>query len=260
MGAAQTRSDVLLFLHADCRLDATAGDQVPHALEAPEALAGAFRQRIEASGRLYRLLELGNAWRAEAFGVPYGDQGLFWRRSVFEQLGGFPDVPLMEDLLLMRTTRRLARPVLVDGPLYVSAQGAGSNAEWSVRRCVTGRCWSRTPVASARSGWPATIGDRLSRGESRRLWERVEGRRLSRSRSRQTRGPCTVEATKLHRDMVYRGGGRREWRGDAASNGAARTLATSATDDSGVTPTSASNSASSSMGSPTTLDGLPDSR
>jgi len=73
-------------------------------------------------GIAYRLLERGNAVRAARLGLPYGDQGIFLRRSLFDRVGGFAEVAIMEDLLLMKRVRRLTRPVLLRGPLYVSAR------------------------------------------------------------------------------------------------------------------------------------------
>ncbi len=87
-----------------------------------QADCGAFRQQIEAEGLLYRWLERGNAWRVRRRGLPYGDQGIFVRRPLFEELGGFPDVRLMEDVLLMKALRRRAWPALLPGPLHVNAR------------------------------------------------------------------------------------------------------------------------------------------
>jgi rSAM/selenodomain-associated transferase 2 len=121
-GARQATGDVLLFLHADNWLAADGCRQIEDALQGTEVVCGAFLQSIQAAGRRYRLLESGNAWRARWLGLPYGDQGIFIRRHTFEQLGGFPDVPLMEDWLLMRRLRRVSRPVLLPGPIMVSAR------------------------------------------------------------------------------------------------------------------------------------------
>ena len=120
LGARQATGDVLLFLHADNLLDPDGVRQIAAALENGPVLGGAFQQKISASGLLYRLLERGNALRVRWLGLPYGDQGIFLRREVFDRLGGFPEVGLMEDLLLMRKLRRRARPVLLPGPLQVS--------------------------------------------------------------------------------------------------------------------------------------------
>jgi len=137
-GAQKAVGDILWFVHADCRPDADCVRQVREALTDERVMAGAFRQRIDARGWLYRWLERGNAFRASRLGMPYGDQGLFFRRSLFESLGGFPEVPILEDYLLMRQARRLTAPILLTGPLHVSAR------RWQQRGaiCQTLRNWS----------------------------------------------------------------------------------------------------------------------
>lgn len=59
-------------------------------------------------------------WRVRRRGLAYGDQGIFVRRAVFEALGGFPEVRLMEDVMLMQALRRRSRPAPLPGPVYVS--------------------------------------------------------------------------------------------------------------------------------------------
>jgi rSAM/selenodomain-associated transferase 2 len=119
--AAQVASgDVLLFLHADNSLAAGTRAQIELALASEGVVHGALRQRIDAAGLKYRWLERGNALRVRFFGLPYGDQAIFLRATVFRQLGGFPNVPLMEDLILMQKVRRFAWPALLPGPVYVS--------------------------------------------------------------------------------------------------------------------------------------------
>ncbi|MEM1303631.1 MAG: TIGR04283 family arsenosugar biosynthesis glycosyltransferase [Planctomycetota bacterium] len=121
-GAEAAGGDTLLFLHADTRLPPEAADQIASAFHDPATVHGAFRQRIDAAERRYRWLEWGNALRVSRLGVPYGDQALFVRRSAFDDIGGFPDEPLMEDVVIARRLRRLCRPALLDGPLHVSAR------------------------------------------------------------------------------------------------------------------------------------------
>ena len=121
-GAARASGDVLLFLHADNRLGPTAIEQVRELLRDANVQSGAFRQRIDANGVTYRLLEWGNAWRVRWRGLPYGDQAIFLRREFFTSLGGFPEVKLMEDLLLMKQARRISWPRLLDGPVYNDAR------------------------------------------------------------------------------------------------------------------------------------------
>ena len=143
-GARHARGSVLLFLHADTWLVPGGVRQIQRACEDPAVHVGCFRQRIEADGFAYRLLERGNAWRASRLGMPYGDQGLFFRREFFEQLGGFPETPFMEDWHLMRRARRHSRPVLLEGPLYVSAR------RWQRQGIVrqTMRNWLLTSAAT----------------------------------------------------------------------------------------------------------------
>ncbi len=119
-GAEQAAGDVLLFLHADTWLEPGGVDQIRRVMGGDGGPGhGAFEQRIAATGRGYRWLEWGNAWRVRRRGLPYGDQGIFIRREAFWEAGGFPVVPLMEDLILMRALRRNRRPQLLPGPLHV---------------------------------------------------------------------------------------------------------------------------------------------
>ena len=121
-GAAAALGDVLLFLHADNWLAETALAQIEQALRRPAVVGGSFRQTIHATGLRFRLLERGNALRARWLSMPYGDQGLFVRRDTFTAVGGFAQVPLMEDVLLMRQLRRQGRLAFLPGPLYVDAR------------------------------------------------------------------------------------------------------------------------------------------
>lgn len=118
--AGRARGEVLVFLHADTWLPDGALGQVDEALADRRVVGGAFRQRIDAPGMVWRLLERGNALRAGWLRLPYGDQGLFVRTGEFAAIGGFAPIALMEDVDFARRLRRRGRMVLVDGPLVVS--------------------------------------------------------------------------------------------------------------------------------------------
>jgi rSAM/selenodomain-associated transferase 2 len=120
--ARQATGDALLFLHADCWLAPGGLEQIAFALRDHRILAGAFRHRIEAPGLLYRLIERGDSLRVRLWKLPFGDQGIFVRRKTFEQLGGFPEVRLLEDVLLMRKLRKISAIPLLRGPLYADAR------------------------------------------------------------------------------------------------------------------------------------------
>jgi rSAM/selenodomain-associated transferase 2 len=119
LAAKSAGGDALLFLHADCALAGDVAAQVARVLADPQVTHGALRQRIEAPGFAFRCLERGNAARVRWLGLPYGDQAIFVRRDTFEQRGGFPEVPLLEDLILMQRLRQQAWPVLIAGPVLV---------------------------------------------------------------------------------------------------------------------------------------------
>lgn len=121
-GAHHCQSEVLVFLHADCWLHPSALDQLRHAAAGDNVVFGAFRQRIDSPGIIFRWLEWGNAARVRWWGVPYGDQAIFVDKNTFHKVGGFPEQPLLEDLLLACRLRRWIWPILLDGPLYVSAR------------------------------------------------------------------------------------------------------------------------------------------
>lgn len=119
-GATRARGDVLVFLHADNWFGKDAFSPI---LNDDQLVCGAFCQHIDSNRRIYRWLEWGNGLRVRWFGSAYGDQGIFVRRATYEDTGGFfPDVPLMEDVLLMRQLKRRHRVTLLPGPLHVSAR------------------------------------------------------------------------------------------------------------------------------------------
>ena len=121
-GARRASGDVLLFLHADSVLPRESLAQVRSALSKPDVAGGAFQHRIDANGFLFRLIEQGNALRVRCFGMAYGDQGIFLRRELFDDVGGFPTARLMEDVMLIRKLRARGRIALLPGPLKTSAR------------------------------------------------------------------------------------------------------------------------------------------
>ena len=121
-GAANARGDILLFLHADCEIRPKALDQIRRAMDSQTVDFGSFRQQIMAKGWLYRAIEFGNDLRARTLRLPYGDQGIFVRREVFDALGGFPAYRLMEDIIFSDRLRKRHRSVHLQGPIRVSAR------------------------------------------------------------------------------------------------------------------------------------------
>jgi rSAM/selenodomain-associated transferase 2 len=124
-GARAATGDWLLFLHADSRLGPDARDVIQQVLAGgPEVEAAVFRFAIDLSPAWRRFIETGQALRESLFGLAYGDQGLLIRRDCFEAVGGYPELPLMEDVVMIRRLRlrthvtSLAAPLLTSGRRY----------------------------------------------------------------------------------------------------------------------------------------------
>ena len=129
-GARRANGDWLVFLHADTRLEAGWNEALGGL--PPEVVGGAFRFAIDSPRRGYRPIEAGVALRCRIFRLPYGDQAIFARRAAYEAVGGFPPLPLMEDVAF---ARRLAR--------------AGRLAFPKVRALTSCRRWERYGLVGA---------------------------------------------------------------------------------------------------------------
>jgi rSAM/selenodomain-associated transferase 2 len=107
-GAAIAKGRWLLFLHADSRLPANWREAVAGA-EANGAAGGWFRLRLDSEAWQARMIERLVAFRVALFRLPYGDQGYFVRRDLFATMGGYREMPLMEDVEFVRRLVRTAR-------------------------------------------------------------------------------------------------------------------------------------------------------
>ncbi len=123
-GAALATHPWLLFLHADNRLAPECLDQIRAAVaDSPgDQVWGAFRQRIDSPRLAFRFIERGNAARIRFRSMPFGDQAIFVRADLFRKVGGFADIPLMEDVEFSLRLRKLSRPLLLDGPVIVDSR------------------------------------------------------------------------------------------------------------------------------------------
>ncbi len=122
-GARLARSDWLCFLHADARLPEGSlewwieGGALPKRAE-----WGCFRLRFDSDRLLYRLIAAGINGRARLTGIVSGDQALWVRRECFERMGGFPEIPLMEDIEISKRLRPLGPPLILPGPVLTTTR------------------------------------------------------------------------------------------------------------------------------------------
>ena len=108
-GVKASRGEILLFLHADTRLPATARQDIERAMEDDQAVGGRFDVEFDRRTAWSLVISRMMNWRSRWSGIATGDQGLFVRRRVFEQLGGFADIPLMEDIDFTQRLKRTGR-------------------------------------------------------------------------------------------------------------------------------------------------------
>jgi rSAM/selenodomain-associated transferase 2 len=116
-GAAAARGEWLLFIHADTRLGPGWADAVDAFIARPENArrAGYLRYRLDDAAAAARRLEALVAWRCRLLALPYGDQGLLIARRLYDELGGFRPLPLMEDVeFARRIGRRRLVPIAAD--------------------------------------------------------------------------------------------------------------------------------------------------
>ncbi len=129
-GAASARGDVLFFLHADSFPPPDALAQIVQTLADPRAVGGAFEHRFAERVWSLRVISWINRIRYRLTRNYYGDQGIFVRAAAFRAVGGYPDLALLEDLVLSRRLRRLGRYVLVRTPLVTSGRRFLMRGPW----------------------------------------------------------------------------------------------------------------------------------
>jgi rSAM/selenodomain-associated transferase 2 len=112
-GAARARGDVLLFLHADTLLPTDAFARISEALRDQRFFAGAFELGLNTKRRIFRITEKYVHLRTWATRIPFGDQAIFIRRDYFEKIGGYKEIPLMEDVELMSRIKRLGDRICI---------------------------------------------------------------------------------------------------------------------------------------------------
>lgn len=143
-GAGKATGDILLFVHADCALSVTAFSAIRHAMGDEKVAAGAFYLSIDHGGFSFRLIESVANLRSRITRLLYGDQGMFVRKDLFQRIGGFTNVPLMEDIEISKRLKKEGRIVFIrpaikasprrwlnEGILYTTVR------DWTIAFCYT---------------------------------------------------------------------------------------------------------------------------
>ncbi len=108
-GAEKATGEILLFLHADCILPDNAFRIMREVMGHAQYSLGAFDLGIDHPSYCFRVIEVGANLRSWTTRIPYGDQGMFMRRNDYERIGGFADIPIMEDIDLSRRLKKVGK-------------------------------------------------------------------------------------------------------------------------------------------------------
>ena len=129
-GAAAARGDLLLFLHADCRLPPAADQLIVDGLNRERKTWGRFDVTISGTHPLLRVIGAMMNFRSRVTGVATGDQGLFVTRSLFEAAGRYPDIALMEDIALTKKLKTFGKPLALRHRVTTSGRRWEKHGVW----------------------------------------------------------------------------------------------------------------------------------
>jgi hypothetical protein len=119
IGARAARGDILWFVHVDAELPLRCLDEIGRIMDDPNVVGGYFRIRLP-QGLVYRLTDSFAHYAGLLLRMRCGDHGIFCRRTVFLDIGGFPNVPLMEDVGFVRQLHRHGRVTYSDKRILIS--------------------------------------------------------------------------------------------------------------------------------------------
>ncbi|NCR27702.1 MAG: glycosyltransferase [Microcystis aeruginosa Ma_QC_C_20070823_S13] len=122
LGAKIAKGDILLFLHGDTLLPHEFQEQIINTLSQSGIVAGAFELKIDGEEKTLRLVEKLVNWRSRWLSLPYGDQGIFLKAAIFADLGGFPELPIMEDFELIQRLKKRGKIAIVSASVITSAR------------------------------------------------------------------------------------------------------------------------------------------
>ena len=139
IGAKAAGGDILLFLHADTLLPENFEKSIISATYQDGVAAGAFQLRINSESKGLRFIEKAANWRSRHLQTPYGDQGIFVVKSLFQAIGGYPDMEIMEDFELIRRLKRKGKIITLDLAVNTSPrrwQNMGIFKTWLLNQMI----------------------------------------------------------------------------------------------------------------------------
>jgi len=121
IGASLAAGEILIFLHADTLLPPDALELIETAMKDSSCIAGAFALAIDSERPIFRLIEKAASFRSRMTRIPYGDQTIFIRKRDFRDLGGFNNIPVMEDVEFMQRIKKRKGRICIIGKAVLTS-------------------------------------------------------------------------------------------------------------------------------------------
>lgn len=122
LGAENAQGKILLFLHGDTLLPPNYAQIINDTVNQQDFILGAFELNIDSKKSIFRLLEIMVNARSNYLSLPYGDQGIFLKKEVFEKLGKYKDIPLMEDFELVKKAQKQGKIYIAKSAVKTSSR------------------------------------------------------------------------------------------------------------------------------------------
>lgn len=122
VGAKSAKGDVFLFLHVDTLFPVDGVDAILENIARKDPVWGRFDVKLSGSHISFRVIEFMMNWRSRLTGIATGDQAIFVSRTLFENLGGFPDMRLMEDVEVSRRLKKVSKPICLSQRVVTSSR------------------------------------------------------------------------------------------------------------------------------------------
>lgn len=120
-GADVANGDILLFLHADTVLSIDSCELIKSKISNDHQW-GRFDVRLSGDNKLFRIIEFFINWRSRISSIATGDQAIFVRRKLFDEIGGFSEIPLMEDIEISKRLKRISKPICITSVVITSTR------------------------------------------------------------------------------------------------------------------------------------------
>ena len=121
-GAKIAKGEYLLFLHADVQIDEICLSMLKNRICGNEIQWGWFALTLDSPRFIYRVIEMGANLRNRFTGIPLGDHGIFVKKDMFDIIGGFPEIPIMEDLEFVKKMNIVTNGIEIKSPLKISVR------------------------------------------------------------------------------------------------------------------------------------------